>query len=99
MALNRIFVGDIGIKLRLYVNTDVTSGYNLYIKYKTPSGSTGTWSAVAENTYYCTYIVQSGDIDEAGEWELQAYITAVTGSNAVHGDKTKLYVYTPITIE
>lgn len=97
MSLNRVYVGDIGVKLRLYVNTDVSSGYNLYIKYEKPSGDTGTWSANAEDTYYCTYVTQSGTLDEAGEWKLQAYITAAEGSNAVHGDITKLFVYTPIS--
>jgi len=97
MAIPRLFVGDMGIKLRLYTGIDITGNYTLSIEYKKPDGVTGSWSAEEESTYYCTYILQSGDLDTAGEWEIQTYIVSYNESDKIHGDITKLFVYTPVT--
>jgi len=45
------------------------------IIYRKPNGTTGYWNATPSGTTL-TYALQSGDIDIAGNWRLQAYIVS-----------------------
>jgi hypothetical protein len=92
----RIVVGDIGTKLVLDVGLDISSSTDRKILYMKPSGVTGEWpsnsGSICElNTSTSMYyITESGDIDESGEWTLQAYIETPTWSG--HGQRVSLFV-------
>jgi len=74
---NRVFKGDVGTVIKIDVGVDLTNATVLKIKYIKPvSKRKGEWVAsvnVNEPTKL-VYIVQEGDLDEAGTWILQPYI-------------------------
>lgn len=45
------------------------------IKYKKPSGTSGLWVGTIVQATKVSYSVQVGDLDQAGEWRLQAKVT------------------------
>ena len=70
------------------------------IKFKKPGGTTGSWDAVLHDTYstlakstgtyYVKYTLAESDLDEAGEWKLQAWVAAADGT--WHGETVSLDV-------
>lgn len=73
--------GYLSIKLDTGVNLSSVGATNLAIKYKKPSGATGTWSASITETTKLIYNFTNTDLDEIGLWSAQAYFT-VAGKNA-----------------
>jgi hypothetical protein len=73
--------GYLSIKLDTGVNLSTVGASNLAIKYKKPSGLTGTWSASITETTKLIYNFSNTDLDEIGLWQAQAYFT-VSGKNA-----------------
>jgi len=65
---------DIGLQLRLNTGVDISGASVARVDYRKPSGATGSFTGAATGTYYVAYTLQSGDIDEDGEWEFQAYV-------------------------
>ena len=84
------YVNEAGTDLILDTGINVgTVGFN-YIKWKNPSGSTGTFAsevyssysqlAKLTGTYLLKYTLEYGDLSEAGDWEFQAYVGAIDGT-------------------
>lgn len=71
---NKIYVGDIGTKIKLNAGESITIQTTLEIRYKKPDGTTGTWIASVEDSNYAIYVTLSGDLDQAGTWEFQIYV-------------------------
>jgi len=69
-----MIIGDIGSLIELDTGEDLSTGSNAKIKYKKPSGVTGEWTGVIDDTKI-TYTTIAGDIDEAGTWSFQGLIT------------------------
>lgn len=69
------------LTIYLDTNTALTGATSLKILYKKPDGTQGEWtgeiSNIASNSSYSDsgikYAVESGDIDQAGEWGFQSY--------------------------
>ncbi len=74
MSSQKIYKDTVGTKIILDCGTDISQLISAKIYYKKPSGSVGYWTANLEETQKIYYTVQDGDLDEAGQWELQAYI-------------------------
>ena len=79
--------------------TDITTVSGQLIKYKKPSGVTGSWVATITNdanTGLGRYLEYDGltitDLDEEGDWKFQAYV-AFSGGGAFHGETTTQHVY------
>ncbi len=72
--MTKIFAGDTGTEIILDCGTDISTGTLLRIEAKKPSGVKVNWAAVLDGTTRIRYVVQSGDLDTAGRWSLQAYI-------------------------
>lgn len=71
--MSKLFVGDTGTTITLDSGQSL-SGYTATIKYVKPTGATGSWSAIVSgNTAY--YVTLSTDLDVAGVWKLQLYVT------------------------
>jgi hypothetical protein len=70
-----IHVGDVGtvIRITLSDDTDISGASEVRIRYRKPSGTTSYWTAsvVSNGVQYTT---ETGDIDESGTWQLQAWI-------------------------
>lgn len=90
------FVGDI---VKLYLNTGVTlTGYDVYIKFKRPDGTTGVWTAAVcgTNAQVVEYTTTADtDLDQSGTWKLQAF-TLSGGTVRTHGRKVDLLVEDPV---
>lgn len=69
-----IFLGDYGTEIVLDTKQDLTSATSVKIRYKKPSGNVGEWTATVTDTTKVKYTTASGDIDEAGTWEIQVVV-------------------------
>jgi len=65
--------GDIGTAIDCNMRIDLTTATVLQIKYRKPSGASGTWAATLTGTSTLRYITLAGDINEAGPWQFQPY--------------------------
>ncbi len=75
-----------GQTIILSLDTDaIITGYTGSILYKKPNDATGSWSGTIVNDTV-SYTIQTGDIDVAGVWELQA--KAVSGTIVKFGKIT-----------
>lgn len=69
-----LFVGDVGIDIRLDCGIDISTATVRKIVARSPKGVKKTWSATLRGTTELSYITQDGDINESGVWKLQAYV-------------------------
>jgi len=88
-----VFLNDIGTLIRVDVGSDVTGATIKQIKYIKPDGDSGNWDATV-NGQYLEYTTVDGDLDQEGEWIVQAKV-AVTGGTW-HGEITRFEVQKPI---
>ena len=87
--MGSVFKGDVGTKIILSVGTNVSAATVAKIKYRKPLNESGEWVATIDgSTIY--YITQAGDLDQSGEWKLQAYIELPGWSG--HGGRTRMIV-------
>jgi hypothetical protein len=61
------------ITLTLDTDVDIT-GFDGFIRYRKPNGVEGEWSGTVSNDTV-SYDIQTGDIDTAGVWYVQAKAT------------------------
>jgi hypothetical protein len=62
-------LGEYGVPIVFNQSLDISEA-TVYILYKKPvSGDTGSWNATKSDTSFY-YMIQEGDIDEAGLWVL-----------------------------
>lgn len=69
------FVGDT-IKIVLMTYVDLSGYALLQMKFKKPSGRTGFWAAIISlsDQTWMEYTTLATDIDEPGEWTIQAHV-------------------------
>ena len=85
-----VFVGDIGAEIILDCGTAVTTSTVRNILARSPRGVKKTWAAAVDGTNSIKYVTQAGDLDQSGDWLLQAYVELPGWSG--HGDVTTLTV-------
>ena len=94
-----IYQGDTSVVFRLDTGIDdalLATATEISILVEKPSGTNVTWTATQYgSTSEITYTSVSGDLDEAGDYILQAYIK--WGKNEHHGDSTTITVYAPLS--
>lgn len=94
-----IYQGDTSVVFRLDTGIDdalLATATEISILVEKPSGTNVTWTATQYgSTSEITYTSVSGDLDEAGDYILQAYIE--WGTNGHHGDSTTITVYAPLS--
>ncbi len=88
--MTTVFVGDVGTEIILDCGTDVSTATVRNIIARSPSGAKKTWAASLDGTTRIKYLTQTGDLDTAGTWRLQAYVDMPGWSG--HGDVTLLTV-------
>ena len=82
---------DVGVQFKLNTGIDIDAATTANILYRKPSGATGSWTGATASTYYVTFTTTAaGDLDESGEWELQAYV--ITPSWTLRGTVAKVRV-------
>lgn len=89
-----VFLNDIGTLIRVDVGSDVTGATVKKIKYIKPNGDSGDWDATIA-TQYLQHTTVDEDLDQVGEWIVQALVT--TGSGTWHGEVTRFEVRNPIS--
>lgn len=72
--MTTVFVGDIGTEIIIDCGTDISTATLLKIEARKPDGVKVLWTATLSGTQKIKYAVQSGDINLAGRWDLQAYV-------------------------
>ncbi len=73
--MTTVFAGDIGTKIILDCKTDVTlSSVRQIVVRKPVSGARVVLDADLEGSDSIQYTTVAGDLDEVGNWRLQAYI-------------------------
>ena len=91
MSAQPIFIGDVGTVFRLTIQEDVntvTSPIDISTQtamsfiFVKPDGSSFTRTPVFTNTGedgQIEYVILTGELDQAGTWQLQAEVTLPTG--------------------
>lgn len=70
-----IYTGQTLLTLKLNTGLDISAATVKRLLYKKPSGTVGYWAAdsIEANTTL-VYSIQTGNINEAGKWSIQAYV-------------------------
>lgn len=91
-----IYKNQTSLRIRLTTSVDITGSTLREVRYRTPSGSTGGWSATSEDdtTGIIYYDTSSGDLNEAGDWIFWAFVTFSDGRSAP-GEPVKV----PVALE
>lgn len=72
--MSDVFVGDVGTEILLDTGVDISAATVAKIKVKKPTGAALDWTATISGTRSVRYVIQTGDLDVAGRWKLQAYV-------------------------
>lgn len=89
---NEFYTGDVGVKLILTVGVDVSTATTLSIAYKKPCGDAGLWGASLETgNLSISHIFDAGELNDAGTWQVQAYVTMPAG--IFYGTVANMEVY------
>jgi hypothetical protein len=86
----KIYIGDIPL-IKVDCVSDITGATSTQINYQKPSGATGYWAATVVDGRYLQYQTQTNDLDEAGTWKFQAYLTL--GGWIGHGETATQTIY------
>jgi MinD-like ATPase involved in chromosome partitioning or flagellar assembly len=92
---NEVYVGDVGTQIVLDCEQDISTATVREILARKPDGTVVTWPASASGTDAISYTILAGDLDQRGQWRLQARVTMPDGSWL--GRTAKLLVYSPFT--
>lgn len=84
------YMNSVGYAVVLNVDRDIADSTVRRILYKKPSGTTGYWEATLRRFYEIYYLVQEGDFDELGKWEIQAYVE--TQGRSLYGERAYMDV-------
>ena len=88
--MSKHYVNETGTDLILDTGVAIGTATDFYIKYKTPAGVEGTWTAAAYSSYseiagaIGTYFVKRtltySDLTVSGEWRFQPHVGAIDGT-------------------
>lgn len=93
--MGKIYLNQSSLRIQLTTNVDITGATSTLIKYKKPSGSTGSWiasiEAAGDGIIY--YDLTGTELDETGTWTLWAHVT-FSDTRVAPGEPVKMIVYT-----
>lgn len=94
------YVNETGTSFILDCGILIGSVTEQCIKWKKPSGVTGSWAAdlydsysdlaSATGTYLLSHTLEYADLSESGDWKFQAFVAAIDGT--WHGETTELNI-------
>ncbi len=91
--MGKIYVGQTALRFQLTTDVNVT-GALCQIKHKKPDGTEALWSGIISDAdigvFY--YDIQSGDLDQSGDWIMWAHVTFEDLTYAP-GEPTTVEVY------
>lgn len=86
----KIYIGDIPL-IKVDCVSNITGATSTKIKYQKPDGTTGDWTADVVSGRYLQYQTLSNDLDQAGTWKFQAYLTL--GGWIGHGETSTQTIF------
>lgn len=92
---NKVYVGDIGTLVKVDCGQDISDSTVFKILVKKPDKTEHEWDGVLGGTDYIEYNSQAGDFDQAGTYQIQAYIDTPTWQGK--GETAKFTVYKKFT--
>ena len=93
--MSNAFVDDIGTVIQLDAGVDMTAAGQVEILYRKPNRQTGIWNATVATTFG-SYTTVAGDLDVAGTWVAQLFVTNLDGWTG-HGSLSSFNVLAPIS--
>ncbi len=90
-----IFVSQTLLTLQLDTGIDITTSTVQKILYQKPTGVKGEFTATVADTTKVSYNVQANDLDQAGTWIMQSFVTL--GGVDGYGDKVYITVEPNLT--
>lgn len=69
-----IFQGQSLLTIELETSYDISSATTAKILFQKPDGTTGEFEGVVSDTTKVAYTTETGDLDQAGTWHMQAYV-------------------------
>ncbi|MBO8173493.1 MAG: hypothetical protein H0Z33_16620 [Bacillaceae bacterium] len=91
MVETKWYVGTTGVKLVVQTNEDLTNAVTTSIIVRKPDGTIVEWGGVPNDTKI-EYVIQEGDLDQAGVYRVQAKAIMVDGS-VWFGETDTLVIY------
>ncbi|MCO4819800.1 MAG: hypothetical protein KC517_09260 [Bacteroidetes bacterium] len=91
------------VRIGINIGSDISGASVTQIKYKTPAGDTGVWTATIGSTdttvdgvvyvanQWIYYDAVTATFDETGYWTFQSYLELPT-DRAFHGDKVTKFI-------
>lgn len=90
--MSKVFKGDLGTKLVVDTDVDISLATVLKIYYIKPDGTKGSWTGTLEGTDSISYTTTSvSDLGQVGLWILQAYVEMSGGK--WYGEAVALNIY------
>ena len=91
--MTKIYQGSVGIAINVATGITLTGATTTQIKVKKPSGALATWTAAIDgsNAQQLNYITVAGDLNEAGNYFLQAYV--VIGTQILLGETDAVAIF------
>ena len=92
--MGKIYKNQIGLKINLDLQDDITGETTTVIKYIKPDGVAGSWAATVDSltSGLISYVTVSGDLDVVGDWIIWGH-TTFTAGNVYAGEPEKRYVH------
>ena len=88
---NTLYVGDVGTKIVVNIGIPADDVILAKLKVKKPDKTVVEWDATpVSGTENVEYVIQEGDLDQEGKYELQAYIETATWKG--HGTEAYFFV-------
>ena len=98
--MSKIYVGDVGDKIRLNANplelsdVDIATANTLKILVKKPDGTLKEWTATRYlETDKIQYVTVEGDFDIKGTYKLQAFVSWTNPASGHKGETAKIKVW------
>jgi hypothetical protein len=76
--MSKVYVGDVGTEIVVNCGVNISSATEMSIKARKPSGAMVTLSAVLSGQNYMKHVTTEGEMNEPGNWQLQAYVDMPT---------------------
>ncbi|GAH06227.1 unnamed protein product, partial [marine sediment metagenome] len=92
----KIYKGDIGTKIELNAEIDISLATSLIIRYKKPDGSIGEWTAILSGTEKAYYNTLAEDLDVVGVWQVQ--LSIVMSEWTGDGEKATPLIFISVTV-
>jgi hypothetical protein len=93
--MGKIYLNQSSLRIQLTTNVDITGATARLIKYKKPSGATGSWIAqpgdLGAGVIY--YDLTGTELNETGTWVLWAHVTFLD-NRVAPGEPVNMIVHT-----